>query len=142
MTLRRVLVRAVLLLVSTLGSVAMISGCSASGQSSDAASDGPATNATNCHAALACSGTASCAFDCEGNTGNQAGSGGFPRIACSCTSGSFACNIMYEGIGGSPPSACPASLVGSCSSCSLCQAGTDGGNALCFCTKEGQWVCT
>jgi hypothetical protein len=140
--LRLALVRTVFLLASALGCVATMSGCSGSGQSSDAASDGPVTNATNCHSALACSGAATCAFDCEGNTGNQAGSGGFPRIACSCANGSFACNIMYEGIGGSSPAACPASLAGSCSSCSLCQEGTDAGTALCFCTKEGQWVCT
>ena len=94
---------ALAVMASILGCVATMSGCSGSGQASDAASDGSVTNATNCHAALACSGTASCAFDCEGNTGNQAGSGGFPRIACSCTNGSFACNIMYEGNGGGSP---------------------------------------
>jgi hypothetical protein len=125
-------------LVPALGFLAMVSTCGASAGSSDAGGEG----AANCHGGLACSGTSSCAFDCEGNTGNQAGLGGFARIACNCSNGSLVCNIMYESNGGGSQNACPADLSASCSSCNLCQVGSGAGARLCFCTKEGQWVCT
>ena len=74
--------------------------------------------------------------------GSQAGLGGFPKIGCNCSNGALACHIMYEGTGDASPAACPTDLAASCRSCNLCQASTGAAGSLCFCTKEGKWVCS